>query len=58
LSEPLIYVTCRDCTLTLGAPAKPASVTLNGKAVSFTWNAEKSAVALGITKGDGMVVAK
>lgn len=57
-AEGFKYNTCRDCTLTLGAPAKPATVTLNGKAISFTWNAEKSAVVLGITKGDGMVVAK
>ena len=52
------YNTCRDCELTLGAAAKPASVTLNGKAVPFTWNAEKSAVVVGITKGDGVVVVK
>ncbi len=52
------YNTCRDCELTLGVAAKPATVTLNGKAVPFTWNAEKSAVVLNITKGDGMVVAK
>jgi hypothetical protein len=52
------YNTCRDCELTLGAPARPATVTLNGKAVPFTWNAEKSAAVLQITKGDGVVVVK
>ena len=52
------YNTCRDCELTLGVAAKPATVTLNGKAVQFTWNAEKSAVVVNITKGDGVVVAK
>jgi hypothetical protein len=52
------YNTCRDCELTLGAAARPASVTLNGKAVPFTWNAEKSAVVLNITRGDGVVAVK
>jgi hypothetical protein len=52
------YNTCRDCELTLGVAAKPATVTLNGKAVPFTWNAGKSAVVVNITKGDGVVAAK
>ena len=52
------YNTCRDCELTLGVAAKPATVTLNGKAVPFAWNAEKSAVVLNIARGDGMIVAK
>jgi hypothetical protein len=57
-SAGFTYNTCRDCTLTLGAASKPASVTLNGKAVPFAWNSDKSAVVLGITKGDGVVVVK
>ncbi len=52
------YNTCRDCTLTLGAASRPATVTLNGKTVPFTWNAEKSAVVLTISKGDGTVTVK
>ncbi len=52
------YNTCRDCSLTLGVAAKPATVTLNGKSVPFTWNAGKSAVVLNITKGDGLVAVK
>lgn len=57
-AEGFKYNTCRDCILTLGVSAKPSTVTLNGKSVPFTWNAEKSAVVLGITKGDGVVIAK
>ncbi len=52
------YYTCSDTIAAIGAGKKPSSVTLNGQAVKYIWDSEKSAIVVTLPKGEGVVEVK
>lgn len=57
--QRLKYYLCGTSSVSMGAPSKPASVTVNGRPLdSFSYDAEKKAVVMTLPAGEGTVILK